>query len=86
MCGAFIRTVLFTYIVLTLLFAALRLLHDVVHELLGAQVFAKLASLLELQRAALDEAGVRLELECLLSGLDRWIRLHIDMMVFKSRD
>lgn len=80
--GAFIRTGI-TYIVLTLFFAALSFLHDVIHELLWSQIFSELASLLELQGAVVDEASVWLELERLFSRLERWIRLHTIEVGFK---
>ena len=76
--GAFIRTLCgcLTYVVLTFLFVALGLGHDVIGELLWAQMLTELTPLLELQRVVLDQVGVRLELEGLFSRLDGWIRLH----------
>ena len=73
--GAFIRTLCgcLTYVVLTFLFVALGLGHDIVGKLLWAQTLAELTPLLELQRVVLDQVGVRLELEGLFSRLDRWI-------------
>ena len=83
--GAFIRTLCgcLTYVVLTLRFVALSLSHDIVGELLWAQMLAELTPLLELQRVVLDQVGVRLELEGLFSRLDRWIRLHHHLVKYR---
>ena len=57
---------------MTLVHAAKRLFHDVVAELLVGETVSKLSPLLESERVVLDEGGVRLELESLLSG-DNWL-------------
>ena len=60
---------------MTLIHAALGLFHDVVAELILSQTVSKLSPLLECQRVVLDQTGVRLKLESLLSGLDRLIEI-----------
>ena len=57
---------------MTLVHAAERLFHDVVAELLVGETVSKLSPLLESERVVLDEGGVWLELESLLSG-DDWL-------------
>ena len=65
-----------TYIFLTLGKVALSLFHDVFDKLELSQTFSELSPLLELKRGIFDQAGVCLEIERLLSGLDRLIVHH----------
>ena len=76
-----------TYIFLTLVHAAHCLFHDVVAELGFLKTVSKLSPLLESEGVVLDEGGVRLELESLLSGLDWLIEiLHTCALVVFSNE
>ena len=65
-----------TYIFLTFSHAALRLCHDVLDKLVLGQTFSELSPLLECKGDVFDQAGVCLEIERLLSRLDRLIVHH----------